>query len=165
MKKLAIAFVAGLLFAVGLGVSGMTHPTKVLAFLDVAADGTAGQERWDPSLAFVMGAGVLVNLVGFHLARRRGRPWLAAEFSLPRQTRVDGALVGGAALFGVGWGLGGFCPGPALVAVVGGAAPTVAFAVAMLATMALLDLGRARRSVSAAAATPTPTTRAAADPS
>lgn len=132
MKRLAVAYVAGLLFAVGLGVSGMTHPTKVLAFLDFAGD-------WDPSLALVMGSGVLVNLVAFRWAGRRGAPLLDTEFSLPGKTALDAPLVGGAAMFGVGWGLGGFCPGPALVSVVTGAAPVVAFVVAMLATMGVYE--------------------------
>jgi uncharacterized protein len=138
VKRLAVAYLSGLLFALGLGISGMTHPAKVLGFLDFAG-------AWDPSLALVMGAGVLVNLVFFQLARRRGAPLLAPSFSLPWQTRVDGSLVGGAALFGVGWGLGGFCPGPAIVSAVGGAAPVVAFVVAMLASMAAFDFARSRK--------------------
>jgi uncharacterized membrane protein YedE/YeeE len=132
VKRLAVAFASGLLFAIGLGVSGMTHPGKVLGFLDFAGD-------WDPSLAMVMGGGVLVNLVFFQLALRRGAPLLAPAFSLPPQSRIDAALVGGSALFGVGWGLGGFCPGPAIVSAVAGAAPVVAFVVAMLASMAIFD--------------------------
>jgi uncharacterized membrane protein YedE/YeeE len=117
----------------------MTHPSKVLAFLDVAGP-------WDPSLALVMGAGVLVNLVGFGLANRAGRPLLARTFGGAPLRVIDARLLGGSALFGVGWGLGGFCPGPAIVSVVGGAAPVVAFVVAMLASMALLDLATARGS-------------------
>ncbi len=105
MKRLAVAFASGVIFAIGLGISGMTHPSKVLAFLDFGGD-------WDPSLALVMGGGVLVNLVFFQLALRRGAPLMAASFSVPPQARLDAALVGGSALFGVGWGLGGFCPGP-----------------------------------------------------
>jgi len=128
--------VSGAVFAVGLAVSGMTHPSKVLAFLDVAG-------AWDPSLALVMGSGVLVNFVFFRAATRRGAPLLAQRFSLTTRTAIDASLVGGSALFGVGWGLGGFCPGPALVSVVTGATPVVAFVVAMLASMGILDaLGR-----------------------
>lgn len=144
MKRVAVAFVAGLLFAIGLGVSGMTHPAKVLGFLDLAGD-------WDPSLALVMGGGVLVNLAFFQLALRRGAPLLASSFSLPSVTRIDASLVGGSALFGVGWGLGGFCPGPAIVSAVTGAAPVVAFVVAMLASMAIFDFSFARRSSGAVA--------------
>jgi len=144
VKRLAVAFASGLIFAIGLGISGMTHPSKVLAFLDFAGD-------WDPSLALVMGGGVLVNLVFFQLALRRGAPLMAASFSVPPHARLDAALVGGSALFGVGWGLGGFCPGPAIVSAVTGAAPVVAFVVAMLATMALFDFSVARRSSGAVA--------------
>ena len=136
MKRLVVAYTCGLLFAVGLGVAGMTHPTKVLAFLDFTGD-------WDPSLAFVMGGGVLVNLAVFRVAGRMRAPLFAPAFSLPTATRLDAALVGGAAIFGVGWGLGGFCPGPAVVSAAGGAAPVVAFVVAMFASMALWDV-RAR---------------------
>ena len=139
MKRLAVAFASGVIFAIGLGISGMTHPSKVLAFLDFGGD-------WDPSLALVMGGGVLVNLVFFQLALRRGAPLMAASFSVPPQARLDAALVGGSALFGVGWGLGGFCPGPAIVSAVTGAAPVVAFVVAMLASMAIFDFSLARRS-------------------
>lgn len=137
MKQLVVAYVSGLLFAVGLAISGMTHPSKVLAFLDFAGD-------WDPSLALVMGSGVLVNFVFFRLATRRGAPLLTPSFSLPAKTAVDASLLGGAALFGVGWGLGGFCPGPAIVSVVTGATPVVAFVVAMLASMGAYDWLEAR---------------------
>jgi hypothetical protein len=139
LKRLVVAYVSGVLFAVGLAISGMTHPSKVLAFLDFAGD-------WDPSLALVMGSGVLVNLVFFQLATRRGAPLLAPSFSLPAKTAVDASLLGGAALFGVGWGLGGFCPGPAIVSIVTGATPVVAFVVAMLASMGVYDWMRARAS-------------------
>jgi uncharacterized protein len=139
-----VAFLAGALFAVGLGVSGMTHPTKVLAFLDFAGD-------WDPSLAFVMGGGVLVNLAGFRWAARRGVPFLASSFSWPPAGNVDARLVLGSAVFGAGWGLGGFCPGPAIVSAVGAAAPVVAFVVAMLASMAIFDASAAPASSSSKA--------------
>jgi uncharacterized membrane protein YedE/YeeE len=138
VKRLAVAYASGLLFALGLGVSGMTHPAKVLAFLDFTGD-------WDPSLALVMGGGVVVNLVFFQLGLRRGAPLLAPSFSLPSPTRVDAALVGGSALFGIGWGLGGFCPGPAIVSAVTGAAPVVAFVVAMLTSMAIFDVSLGRK--------------------
>lgn len=138
MKRLAVAFACGALFALGLAISGMTHPTKVLAFLDFAG-------AWDPSLAFVMGGGVLVNVLLFRVAFRRGAPLLASAFALPEKRAIDARLVGGAALFGVGWGLGGFCPGPAVVSLAGGAAPVVVFVVAMVAGMALHDrVGRRR---------------------
>jgi hypothetical protein len=139
VRRLVVAYVSGVLFAVGLGLSGMTHPSKVLAFLDFSGD-------WDPSLALVMGSGVLVSFVFFRLATRRGAPLLAPSFSLPAKTAVDASLLGGAALFGVGWGLGGFCPGPAIVSVVTGATPVVAFVVAMLASRGVYDWMEARAS-------------------
>ena len=144
MKKLVVAFASGLIFALGLGISGMTHPSKVMGFLDFAGD-------WDPSLALVMGSGVTVNLILFQLVIRRGAPLFAKGFSLPTPTRVDAALVGGSAIFGIGWGLGGFCPGPAIVAAVTGVAPVVAFVVAMLGTMALFDVSLGRWSAKAQA--------------
>jgi uncharacterized membrane protein YedE/YeeE len=97
-------------------------------------------------VALVMGSGVLVNFVFFRLATRRGAPLLAPSFSLPAKAAVDVLLLGGAALFGVGWGLGGFCPGPAIVSVVTGATPVVAFVLAMLASMGVYDRMDARAS-------------------
>jgi uncharacterized membrane protein YedE/YeeE len=128
-RRHALAFGVGALFALGLGLSGMTRPDKVLGFLDVAG-------RWDPSLAFVMGAAVLVATLGFAWTLRRRAPRWDADFHLPARTRVDAALVGGAALFGVGWGLSGYCPGPALLAVVGGDRRAWTFVAAMLVGMA-----------------------------
>jgi uncharacterized membrane protein YedE/YeeE len=132
MKRLFVAYVCGVLFAIGLGISGMTHPSKVLGFLDFTG-------TWDPSLLFVMGGGVLVNFVAFRLALRRTSPWFARRFSLPAVAPIDASLVAGASIFGVGWGLGGFCPGPAVVSVVTGAAPVVAFVAAMVGAMLVFD--------------------------
>lgn len=101
-------FIAGLVFGTGLIVSGMTSPARVMGFLDVTG-------AWDPSLAFVMGGAVLTALPLFRLARRRARPITGDNFDTPPTTPVDGRLLGGAALFGIGWGLTGVCPGPALV--------------------------------------------------
>jgi uncharacterized membrane protein YedE/YeeE len=137
MKRLAVAYASGVLFAVGLAVSGMAHPAKVLAFLDFAGD-------WDPSLALVMGAGLAVNSVFFRIGLRRGTPLLGSAFSLPTTRDVDPRLLGGAALFGVGWGLGGLCPGPAVLSSVTGAAPIVAFLVSMVTAMAVFDALEAR---------------------
>jgi uncharacterized protein len=109
--RLLAALGAGLLFAVGLGISGMTLPTKVIGFLDFFGD-------WDPSLAFVMGGAVAVHLVLHRLILRRPDPVLGGGFRLPARGEIDGRLVGGSALFGIGWGMGGFCPGPALVGLV-----------------------------------------------
>lgn len=114
----------GLLFGIGLVVSGMSDPAKVLNFLDLFG-------TWDPSLAFVMGGGVLVAFVGYRLVFTRQRPIFAGGFSVPTRKDIDRPLVLGAAIFGIGWGLGGFCPGPALTAL-GLAAPgTLAFLPAM----------------------------------
>jgi uncharacterized membrane protein YedE/YeeE len=124
-RKNLVAAICGVLFAFGLGLGGMTNPLKVQAFLDVLG-------RWDPSLMFVMGGGIAVGFWGFRAAKRRGRlgsPILGGDFGWPRATRVDTKLLVGAAVFGVGWGLTGFCPGPALVALGSGridAAVTVA---------------------------------------
>lgn len=126
----AVAFGAGLVFALGLGVAGMTKPSKVLGFLDVAGD-------WDASLAFVMAAALAVFGVVARVARRRSRPVFDARFFLPEQTRIDAPLVVGAILFGVGWGLSGYCPGPAVVASVTLARDTVLFTAAMLVGIAV----------------------------
>lgn len=108
MKMLLGALLAGLVFGFGLVISGMTQPTKVLGFLDIFG-------AWDPTLAFVMGAALVVSLPGFYFARGRKRPLLATEFRWPTRKEIDARLVGGAALFGIGWGLVGLCPGPAIV--------------------------------------------------
>lgn len=105
------ALIIGLIFGCGILVSGMSNPAKVVNFFDVAG-------AWDPSLAFVMGGGLLVNLVGYRLAFRRQAPLLMSAFSLPSLTRLDAALIGGSAVFGIGWGLSGVCPG-GLVPVLG----------------------------------------------
>lgn len=130
MKSNALALVSGALFGVGLAVSGMTQPTKVIGFLDILGD-------WDPALAFVMGGAVLVYAAGFALVRRRGRPLLADQFHLPTRQELDPRLLGGAALFGIGWGLGGFCPGPALTSLASALPGVLAFTGSMLAGMVL----------------------------
>lgn len=115
---------SGLLFALGLGVAGMTSPDKVLAFLDLGGD-------WDPSLLLVMGAAVPVHAVAWRLLQRRGAPLLGGEIPARPAPVIDGRLVGGAALFGVGWGLSGVCPGPGVVSLAAGGGATV-FVGAML---------------------------------
>jgi uncharacterized membrane protein YedE/YeeE len=105
----AIAFAAGALFALGLGISGLSDPAKVLAFLDV----TGG--AWDPALMFVMGAALAVHAPVIRAARGRSRPWRGERYDWPEASAIDRRLVAGAAIFGVGWGLSGYCPGPALV--------------------------------------------------
>jgi len=126
--KALLALIAGLVFGVGLGVSGMTQPTKVVGFLDVAG-------AWDPSLAFVMAGAIGVHAVGVWLAKRRTAPILGDSFAWPTQTGVDRTLVLGAGVFGVGWGLGGFCPGPGLVGAASGNLGALAFVAAMAAGM------------------------------
>ena len=139
-----VALVAGLVFGIGLLVSGMANPAKVLAFLDIGG-------RWDPSLALVMAGAVGVGLVAFGIARRRSVFWLGAAMPPPPSGGVDARLVGGSLLFGIGWGLAGFCPGPALVSLsAGGHAKALVFVVAMLAGMGLFDLLDRRRNASAA---------------
>ena len=125
-----VAFVAGLVFALGLGVSGMTQPAKVIAFLDVAG-------AWDPSLAFVMLGAIGVHLVFARRVKTAAAPRFAPSFSLPRATAVDRRLLLGAALFGIGWGIAGFCPGPAVVSVVTLAPTAIAFVAAMVVAMAV----------------------------
>lgn len=124
------ALLAGVLFGLGFGVSGLVNPAKVQAFLDVAGN-------WDPSLAFVMAAAVAVTLLGYRLAIGRGRPLLDSAFALPTSTHLDVRLLGGSALFGVGWGLVGACPGPAVSAASFGAVKPLAFVAAMAAGMIL----------------------------
>jgi len=130
MARNLAALVAGLVFGIGLAVSRMVDPGKVLAFLDVAG-------RWDPSLALVMAGALAVTLIGYRLALKRPAPLLADGFRLPTRRDVDARLVGGAALFGVGWGLVGFCPGPALASLAYGQLSSVLFVAAMLLGMAL----------------------------
>lgn len=125
MTRLLGGLGCGLLFSLGLVVSGMIDPAKVLSFLDIAG-------AWDPSLAFVMGGAIAVAFPGFRLAQRRARPLLDDGFHLPSSRLVDARLIGGSALFGLGWGLAGYCPGPAVAALTLGDPRTFAFVVAML---------------------------------
>lgn len=122
-----------MLFALGLGVSGMTQPGRVIGFLDIAG-------RWDPALAFVMGSAVMVTFIGYRWVLRYPAPLLAAHFDMPSRKHIDGPLIGGAALFGVGWGLAGFCPGPAIVALASGSVDVLIFVAAMFAGFAVRDL-------------------------
>jgi uncharacterized membrane protein YedE/YeeE len=126
------AFAAGFVFGIGLIVSQMASPAKVLGFLDLAG-------RWDPSLAFVMAGAIAVAVFGFALAGRRPATLLGTPFLLPTTRVIDRRLVGGALVFGVGWGLGGFCPGPALVALGAGQVKAFVFVAAMLAGMLAFD--------------------------
>jgi uncharacterized membrane protein YedE/YeeE len=132
------ALLSGLVFGLGLIVSGMADPAKVLGFLDLAG-------RWDPSLALVMAGAIAVGLVGFSVARGRTVSLLGLDMKLPTSRQIDRRLVGGSVLFGIGWGMAGFCPGPALVALGMGEWKAVAFVVAMLVGMGLFDLLEQRK--------------------
>lgn len=118
----------GLIFGIGLVVSGMSDPAKVLNFLDLAG-------TWDPSLAFVMGGAVIVAFVGYRFVLKRAAPVVGGRFHLPTQTGIDRRIVVGPAIFGLGWGLSGFCPGPAITALSLGASGTYAFVPAMIVGM------------------------------
>jgi uncharacterized membrane protein YedE/YeeE len=134
--RLLAALGSGALFGFGLALSGMVDPARVRGFLDVAGIATGA---WDPSLAFVLAGAVGVALVGFRLARRRDRPLLERRFDLPTRRDIDAPLVGGAVLFGIGWGLVGLCPGPAVAALSVAGAPVLLFVAAMVAGVLLHD--------------------------
>lgn len=140
--RYAIALLSGLVFGLGLIAGGMTDPSKVRGFLDVFG-------AWDPSLALVMGGAIAVGVFAFAAAKRRGTSWAGEPMELPAITRIDRRLILGGAVFGAGWGLAGFCPGPALVALGSGVAAAWIFVAAMLVGMVIHDrLLAARRSPS-----------------
>jgi uncharacterized protein len=149
--RMLVALVAGALFGAGLAISGMMHPAKVVGFLDFAG-------TWDPTLIFVMGGALLVCVPAFRIVLGRPRPVLADGFALPTKTALDARLLGGAALFGVGWGLSGFCPGPAVAALVPALAseivPALVFFAAMISSMALYGWTFERRERGGTRATP-----------
>ncbi len=132
------AFFVGLLFGLGLIVSGMTNPVKVIGFLDLAG-------AWDPSLAFVMGGAILIGSGGFALAKKRQRSLLGAPMHLPTSTKLDKRLLLGSLAFGVGWGIAGFCPGPAIVSAAAGQPKAWIFVAAMLSGMALYSMLEQRK--------------------
>jgi uncharacterized protein len=136
MPRTVSALLIGMLFGAGLAVSGMMNPAKVLGFLDITGD-------WDPTLAFVMGGALIVALPATLLARRRARPVLAESFDLPGKRTIDLPLIAGSALFGLGWGLAGFCPGPAFAALSTGLWQVGLFVLAMLTGMLAFRLLRA----------------------
>ena len=144
IQRLFWALLSGALFAVGLVLGGMTQPAKVLAFLDIGAlvgreskgiSSTAQAGYWDPSLAFVMGGALMVTLVAFWLTPRLAKPLLDEKFHLPTQTDIDRNLLVGGALFGIGWGLAGYCPGPAFASVLTGGSDILYFVAAMVVGM------------------------------
>ena len=129
MKANIALFASGVLFATGLGVSGMTDANKVIGFLNAASG------AWDPSLAFVMAGAIAVHPVLFRVITRRSGPAFGSTFQIPARTDMTPRLIGGAALFGAGWGLGGFCPGPARVPSTALGIETIVFTIAMIAGM------------------------------
>lgn len=133
------SLLAGLVFGLGLIVSGMANPAKVLGFLDLAG-------AWDPSLALVMLGAIAVGFFAFLIAKNRTRSFIGAEMKLPGAGKIDQRLIGGSVLFGVGWGVAGFCPGPALVALGTGEGKALVFVAAMLAGMVAFELFERRRS-------------------
>jgi uncharacterized membrane protein YedE/YeeE len=137
--RILMALITGLVFGIGLIVAGMTNPAKVLGFLDLAG-------RWDPSLALVMAGAILVALPAFRVAARRRQSLLGEPMRLPTATRIDRRLVLGSLAFGAGWGLAGFCPGPALASLTTGAVQPLIFCAAMLAGMGIFELLERRRS-------------------
>lgn len=133
MIQNVVSLISGLLFAIGLGVAGMTQPTKVVGFLDITG-------AWDPSLAFVMVGAIAVHFVAFRVVLKRPSPVFGGSFQIPTRRDIDPRLVAGAAIFGVGWGIAGFCPGPGLVSVMTGGAASLIFIGAMLAGMMLFKI-------------------------
>ncbi|MBI5449770.1 MAG: YeeE/YedE family protein [Gammaproteobacteria bacterium] len=133
MKWLTV-FISGLLFALGLGIAGMTQPEKIINFLDISGG------HWDPSMLFVMGGAVGVNMMLYRLIIRRRHPVFEAAFTMPRRRLISRRLVTGAGLFGAGWGLAGYCPGPGLVASFSGSLAALSFVIAMLVGMQLYQL-------------------------
>ena len=131
-------FLIGLLFGIGLLLSGMTDPGKVTGFLDLAGD-------WDPSLALVMGGAILVGVFAFAVAKKRTTTLLGDPLHLPTANGIDRPLIVGSLMFGVGWGLAGFCPGPALVSLGSGQPKALVFVLAMIAGMMLFDWSRRRQ--------------------
>ncbi len=144
MMRSVWAVLSGALFAVGLVLGGMTQTAKVIGFLDIGGlakgvTSTAERGLWDPSLAFVMGGALLVTLVAFWLTPQRSKPLAADTFELPERTDIDIKLLAGAVLFGVGWGLAGYCPGPAFASLLTGSTDVLIFVLAMVGGMWLAN--------------------------
>jgi hypothetical protein len=124
--RILSAFIVGLIFGVGIAISGMINPAKVLNFFDIAG-------TWDPSLIFVMGGALVTTFIGYRLVLRRDKPVIEEKFQLPTASAIDARLIGGSAVFGIGWGIAGFCPGAAIPALGSGKIEVAGFVVALLA--------------------------------
>jgi uncharacterized protein len=136
-RDILAGLLTGFLFGLGLCLSGMANPAVIIGFLDLAGD-------WNPALLFVMAGGVVVTFLGYRMMFARGRPLWALSFQLPSATAIDAPLLSGAVLFGIGWGMAGYCPGPAVVSLASGRPPVYVFVAAMLAGMILVRWLRAR---------------------
>jgi uncharacterized protein len=141
LKSIAVQFAIGLLFGTGLVVAGMSNPAKVLNFLDFAG---VAKGQWDPSLAFVMGGGVMTTFLGYRFILTRSAPLLSERFHLPQSKTIDPAIITGPAIFGIGWGIAGFCPGPAFTALGTGTTAALIFVAAMLVGMFGADWFKSR---------------------
>ena len=150
MKTIVSSLAAGIVFGLGLALSGMTQADKVIGFLDVA-------DAWDPSLAFVMVGAIAVHLVLFRLILKRSSPLFGDSFGIPTRTDIDTRLVAGSAIFGVGWAIGGYCPGPGLASLASGAPNALAFVLSMIGGMVFFHAWDAHRKEVAYQA-PQPTT-------
>ena len=139
-KNNLASLVVGLIFGLGLAISGMTQPAKVIGFLDIFG-------QWDPSLIFVMGGSVLVHFFTYRLIRKRNSPLLSSEWHLPKRTEITPALMIGSTLFGIGWGLGGYCPGPAVTSLMSFNPRPFIFVVSMLIGMILFKLYDKKKNV------------------
>ena len=135
MKTTLVAFISGMVFAVGLGIGGMTQPAKVIGFLDFTGN-------WDPSLAFVMFGAIGVHSLFYRMLRNRPSSRFSFAISLPSRTQIDSLLLGGSVIFGIGWGIAGFCPGPALTSLASGNLSAMIFSVAMVAGIFVFDFIR-----------------------
>jgi uncharacterized membrane protein YedE/YeeE len=136
--RLMSAFLVGLIFGVGIAISGMINPAKVLNFFDIAG-------TWDPSLIFVMGGALVTTFIGYRVVLRRDRPLIEEKFQLPAARDIDARLIGGSAVFGVGWGIAGFCPGAAIPALGSGKVEVAGFVAALLAGLWVARLIQAKQ--------------------
>ena len=139
MREILAALLTGFIFGLGLCISSMSDPAVVQGFLDIAGD-------WNPALTFVMAGGVVVTFIGYRLVLAKGRPLWAPKFSLPSATAIDAPLLSGAAIFGIGWGLAGYCPGPAVLSLASGRTQVGIFVLSMLAGMIVVRWMRTQRS-------------------